>query len=65
MTVCGLQFDVQTIEDRKILWAVVRKLTPEQLEQIEQTEEAARARRRKRDEEKRAERRADDGPAGE
>lgn len=27
--VCGLQFDVQTIEDRKILWAIVRKITPE------------------------------------
>ena len=69
VTVCGLQFDVQTIEDRKILWAVVRKLTPEQMEQIEQAEEAARARHRKRDEEKRAERRgedrADDAPAGE
>ena len=26
--VCGLQFDVQTIEDRKILWAIVRKQLP-------------------------------------
>lgn len=27
--VCGLNIEVQTIEDRKILWAIVRKLEPE------------------------------------
>ena len=43
--VCGLQFDVQTIEDRKILWAIVRKITPEPAPE----EEDARRKRRKRD----------------
>lgn len=43
--VCGLQFDVQTIEDRKILWAIVRKVTPEPTPE----EEDARRKRRKRD----------------
>lgn len=45
--VCGLQFDVQTIEDRKILWAIVRKITPEPPAPTE--EENAKRSRRKRD----------------
>ena len=36
--VCGLHFDVQTIEERKILWAAVRKL-PESEEKEENEEE--------------------------
>ena len=44
--VCGLQFDVQTIEDRKILWAIVRKITPEP---PAPTEEETKRSRRKRD----------------
>ena len=43
--VCGLQFDVQTIEDRKILWAIVRKITPAPAPE----EEDSRRKRRKRD----------------
>lgn len=43
--VCGLQFDVQTIVDRKILWAIVRKLAPEPVAE----EEDSRRKRRKRD----------------
>lgn len=48
--VCGLQFDVQTIEDRKILWSIVRKLAPEPVP--EEEESHRRRRKRDRDEEK-------------
>lgn len=50
--VCGLQFDVQTIEDRKILWSIVRKLAPEPAP--EEEESRRRHRKRDRDEEKEA-----------
>lgn len=50
--VCGLQFDVQTIEDRKILWAIVRKITPDP---PAPTEEETKRSRRKRDRDNRGE----------
>ena len=42
--VCGLHFDVQTVEDRKILWAMVRKVTPPKPEEDpEKKQEESRA----------------------
>ena len=46
--VCGLHFDVQTIEDRKILWAMVHKLAPVP----EDDAEEEKPRRGRRDEDK-------------
>ena len=50
--VCGLQFDVQTIEDRKILWAMVHKITPPPQAEDEEAEEKNRRSRQREDEEK-------------
>ena len=50
--VCGLQFDVQTIEDRKILWAMVHKITPPPQAEDEETEEKNHRSRQREDEEK-------------
>ena len=50
--VCGLQFDVQTIEDRKILWAMVHKITPPPQADDEEAEEKNRRSRQREDEEK-------------
>ena len=46
--VCGLHFDVQTIEDRKILWAMVHKLVPEP--ETDEDGDAKEKTRRQRDE---------------
>ena len=50
--VCGLQFDVQTIEDRKILWAMVHKITPPPQAEDEEAEEKNHRSRQREDEEK-------------
>ena len=50
--VCGLQFDVQTIEDRKILWAMVHKITPPPQAEDEEAEEKNHRRRQREDEDK-------------
>ena len=50
--VCGLQFDVQTIEDRKILWAMVHKITPPPQAEDEEAEEKSHRSRQREDEEK-------------
>ena len=50
--VCGLQFDVQTIEDRKILWAMVHKITPPPQAEDEETEEKNHRSRQREDEDK-------------
>ena len=48
--VCGLQFDVQTIEDRKILWAIVRKITPDPAAPAEEETKRSRRKRESRNE---------------
>ena len=50
--VCGLQFDVQTIEDRKILWAMVHKITPPPQAEDQEAEEKNHRSRQWEDEEK-------------
>ena len=50
--VCGLQFDVQTIEDRKILWAMVHKITPPPQAEDEEAEEKNHRSRQREDEDK-------------
>ena len=50
--VCGLQFDVQTIEDRKLLWAMVHKITPPPQAEDEEAEEKNHRSRQREDEEK-------------
>ena len=50
--VCGLQFDVQTIEDRKILWAMVHKITPPPQAEDQEAEEKNHRSRQREDEEK-------------
>ena len=55
--VCGLHFDVQTIEDRKILWAMVHKLAPVP----EDDAEEEKPRRGRRDEDKDKEKDEDGG----
>ena len=50
--VCGLQFDVQTIEDRKILWAMVHKITTPPQAEDEEAEEKNHRNRQREDEEK-------------
>ena len=55
--VCGLHFDVQTIEDRKILWAMVHKLAPVP----EDDAEEEKPRRGRRDEDKDKEKNEDSG----
>lgn len=56
--VCGLHFDVQTIEDRKILWAMVHKITPPPQDDQQENEEKGRH-GRQRDEEDKDESRRD------
>lgn len=48
--VCGLHFDVQTVEDRKILWAMVRKVTPPKPEEDPEKKQEEKPRRRKSEE---------------
>ena len=48
--VCGLHFDVQTVEDRKILWAMVRKVTPPKPEEDPEKKPEEKPRRRKSEE---------------
>ena len=55
--VCGLHFDVQTIEDRKILWAMVHKLAPVPEDDVEEE----KPRRGRRDEDKDKEKDEDGG----
>ena len=50
--VCGLQFDVQTIEDRKILWAMVHKITPPPPAADEEAAEKNHRSRQREDEDK-------------
>ena len=50
--VCGLQFDVQTIEDRKILWAMVHKITPPPQAEDQEAEEKNHRSRQWEDEDK-------------
>lgn len=51
---CGVQFEVQSIEDRKILWAVARKAAPPRPEEEEEKRERPRLLERRRDSEEEA-----------